>query len=261
MPLGMGKVFLVGAGPGDPDLLTVKALRILKQADVVVYDRLVSAEILALASGALLVDGGKRQGEQARIQNEIHQVLVEHARAGRTVVRLKAGDPMIFARGGEEWEHLLSHGIEVEVIPGVSSALAVPALAGIPPTYRGLAASFTVVAGHRENFMRTDWSQYVPLDTLVILMGVENREYIAESLIRHGRDSGQAVAFIENGTTAQERVVESTLGAVAAGRVEVEAPAVFVIGEVVRVRSRLSMARAELGDRSGRGRRGSYERA
>jgi uroporphyrin-III C-methyltransferase len=239
-----GKVFLVGAGPGDPDLLTVKALRILKQAEVVVYDRLVSAEILALAGGALLIDGGKRQGEQARIQNQINRLLVEHAHAGRRVVRLKAGDPMIFARGAEEWEYLLRHGIEVEVVPGISAALAVPALAGIPPTFRGVAASFTVIAGHRENFMRTDWKQYVPLDTLVILMGVENREYIAESLIRHGRNGSQAVAFIENGTNARERVVESTLAEVAAGRVEVAAPAVFVIGEVVRLRCRLATAQS-----------------
>jgi uroporphyrin-III C-methyltransferase len=235
-------VFLVGAGPGDPDLLTVKALRVLESAEVVLYDRLVSAEILALASGALLIDGGKRQGEQARIQNEINRLLVHHAHAGRNVVRLKAGDPMIFARGAEEWEHLLRNGIEVEVVPGVSSALAVPALAGIPPTFRGVAASFTVVAGHRENFMRTDWRQYVPLDTLVILMGVENREYIAESLIREGRPGSQPVAFIENGTSARERVVEATLSQVAAGQVQVDAPAVFVIGEVVRLRSRLARA-------------------
>ncbi len=129
-------MFLVGAGPGDPGLLTVKALRILEGADVVVYDRLVSADILSLASRALLIDGGKRQGEQERIQDEINRLLVKHARAGRNVVRLKAGDPMIFARGAEEWEHLLSHGIEVEVVPGISSALAVPPLAGIPLTCR-----------------------------------------------------------------------------------------------------------------------------
>ncbi len=235
----MGKVFLVGAGPGDPGLLTIKALRILEHADVVVYDRLVSTEILALATRASLIDGGKRQGEQERIQNEINRLLVHHARAGRKVVRLKAGDPMVFARGAEEWEHLLSQGIEVEVVPGISSALAVPSLAGIPPTCRGVAASFAVIAGHRENFMRTDWAQYARLDTLIILMGVENREYIAESLIRCGRSPSQPVAFIENGTTAWERVIETTLSEVAAGNVEVNPPAVFVIGEVVRLRTRL----------------------
>lgn len=235
----MGKVFLVGAGPGNPELLTVKALRILERADVVVYDRLVSPEILALAERAELVDGGKRHGEQQRIQDEINHLMVSHARAGRTVARLKAGDPMIFARGAEEWEYLLRHGIEVEIVPGVSSALAVPSLAGIPPTCRGVAASFAVIAGHRESFMRTDWSQYASIDTLIILMGVENREYIAESLIRCGRDASQPAAFIENGSTSRERVVETTLAAIAAGRVEVPPPAVFVIGGVVRLRSRL----------------------
>jgi uroporphyrin-III C-methyltransferase len=236
----LGKVFLVGAGPGDPGLLTVKALRILEQAEVVVYDRLVSTAILALAPQALLIDGGKRHGEQDRIQSEINQVLVRYARAGRNVVRLKAGDPMIFGRGAEEWQYLLCHGVDVEVVPGISSALAVPSLAGIPPTCRGIAASFAVIAGHRESFMRTDWAQYVNIDTLIILMGIENREYIAESLIRHGRCASQPVAFVENGTTAQERIVETTLSAVAAGRVEVQAPAVFVIGDVVRLRTRLA---------------------
>src|SRR5260370_14216250 len=156
----MGKVYLVGAGPGDPGLLTARAVRILQHAEVVVYDRLVSAEILALAPRATLIDGGKRQGEQQRIQDEINHIMVRHARAGRNVVRLKAGDPMIFARGAEEWGYLLRSGIEVEIVPGVSSALAVPALAGIPLTCRGLTAAFAVIAGHRENFMCTDWSRY-----------------------------------------------------------------------------------------------------
>jgi uroporphyrin-III C-methyltransferase len=238
----MGKVFLVGAGPGDPELLTIKALRILERAEVVVYDRLVSPEILALAPCAELIDGGKRQGEQERIQSEINRAMLHHARAGRSVVRLKAGDPMVFARGAEEWEFLLRHGIEVEVVPGVSSALGVPSLAGIPPTSRGVAASFAVIAGHRQNFMATDWTQYAAIDTLIVLMGVENREYIAESLIRSGRDASQAAAFIENGSTGRERVVEATLAEIAAGRVSVEAPAVFVIGEVVRLRARLAQA-------------------
>jgi len=240
----MGKVFLVGAGPGDPGLLTVKAARILEAAEVVVYDRLVSPEVLAIAAHALLFDGGKRQGEQARIQDEINRLLVRHARAGRAVVRLKGGDPMIFARGAEEWEYLLRHGIEVEVVPGISSALAVPSLAGIPPTLRGVAASFAAIAGHRENFMRTDWRQYARIDTLIVLMGVDNREYIAEALIRGGRSASQPVAFIENGATPRERVVEATLSAVAEGRVDVNPPAVFVIGDVVRLRARLAPAAA-----------------
>ena len=249
--MAAGKVYLVGAGPGDPELLTVKAVRILEHAEVVIYDRLVSAAILALAPHAVLIDGGKRPGAQEAIQAGINRLLVEHALAGRTVVRLKGGDPMVFARGAEEWEHLVRRGIQVEVVPGISAALAVPSLAGIPPTCRGIAASFAVIAGHRENFMRTDWSQYTSRDTLVILMGVENREYIAESLMRCGRSGSEAVAFIENGTTPEERVVTSTLREVAAGGVEVESPAVWVIGEVVRLRS-LLVGRRQAGNYEGR---------
>jgi len=234
----MGKVYLVGAGPGDPDLLTVKALRILQSADVVVHDRLVSSEIIALALRAILIDGGKRHGEQEAIQTVINRTLVYHARLGRKVVRLKGGDPMVFGRGAEEWEFLVAHGVDVEVVPGVSSAIAVPALAGIPLTCRGVAASFAVIAGHREQFMRTEWSEYAAIDTLVVLMGVENREYIAESLIRSGRRASEPVAFIENGA---HRVVESTLAEVAAGRIDAQPPAVFVIGEVVRLRARLAL--------------------
>jgi uroporphyrin-III C-methyltransferase len=241
----MGKVYLVGAGPGDPELLTLKALRILQLAEVVIHDRLVSAEILALAGNATLIDGGKRQGEQERIQTRINEQMVRHARRGAVVVRLKSGDPMVFARGAEEWEYLTRQGIEVEVVPGVSSAIAVPALAGIPLTCRGVAASFAMIAGHRENLISIDWRKYSGPDTLVILMGVENREYIAESLMRAGRDRALQVAFIEQGSTARERVVEATLGEVARGLVEVNAPAVFVIGEVVRLRGRLAVRERE----------------
>jgi uroporphyrin-III C-methyltransferase len=238
----MGKVYLVGAGPGDPGLLTLKALRILKRAEVVIHDRLVSPEILALVGDALLVDGGKRQGEQELIQNRINELLVRYAEKGRMVVRLKCGDPMVFARGAEEWEYLVRHNIEVEVVPGVSSALAVPSLAGIPPTCRGIAQSFAVITGHRQNLMAMDWSPYVNVDTLLVLMGVENREYVAECLIRAGRPTSQPVAFVESGSTPRERVVESTLRDVAAGNVDVNPPAVFVIGEVVRLRTRLKKA-------------------
>jgi uroporphyrin-III C-methyltransferase len=233
----MGKVYLVGAGPGDPELLTLKALRLLQRAEVVIHDRLVSSEILALAADALLVDGGKRQGQQESIQNRINQHMVRYAVKGLTVVRLKSGDPMVFARGAEEWEYLVRHGIEVEVVPGISSALAVPSLAGIPPTCRGIAQSFAVITGHRQNLMAMDWSPYVNVDTLMVLMGVENREYVAECLIRAGRPASQPVAFVESGSTRCERVVESTLRDVAAGNVEVNPPVVFVIGEVVRLRA------------------------
>ena len=236
----MPKVYLTGAGPGDPDLLTVKAARLIAQADVVIYDRLVSAEILALARpGALLLFGGKQQGEQERIQTKIQELLLAHAVPGRVVVRLKGGDPMVFGRGAEEWSFLASHGIDVELVPGISSALAVPSLAGIPPTLRGVAVSFAVITGHRQNMEPQEWARYLMVDTLVVLMGIENRQQIARNLIQAGRNSEEPVAFIERGSTDRERVVISKLSEVARGQVDVASPAVFVIGQVVRMRTHL----------------------
>jgi uroporphyrin-III C-methyltransferase len=233
------KVYLVGAGPGDPDLLTRKAARLLQDADAVIYDRLVSAEILALANpDALFVYAGKQQGQQDEVQSEIFEWFLRLSETARTIVRLKSGDPMVFGRGGEELAFLAEHGMEAEVVPGISSALAGPALAGIPVTLRGVAASFSVIAGHRQSLMALDWSVYRGVDTLVILMGVEFRDVIAHTLIEQGRSGDQPVAFIENASTERERVVEAALGEVARGRVEVAAPAVFVIGEVVRHRTR-----------------------
>lgn len=231
------KVYLVGAGPGDPDLLTRKALRLLQQAEVVIYDRLVSAEILSLANpNAILIYAGKDQGEQQRVQKAIFASILHYAPRVSTIVRLKSGDPMVFGRGGEEVEFLCTHGLECEVVPGISSAVAAPSLAGIPITYRGVAASFAIVAGHRESVTTVDWSDYRAIDTLLILMGVEYRDVIAGSLIASGRVPDEPVAFIERASTESERVVETTLEAVAKRRVEVSAPAVMVIGQVVRLR-------------------------
>jgi uroporphyrin-III C-methyltransferase len=239
----MAKVYLVGAGPGDPDLLTVKALRILQHADVILYDRLVSDEILALANPqARLIDVGKQQGQQEEIQSEIFTWILRLGRSTRTIVRLKSGDPMVFGRGGEELEFLAQHGIDAEVVPGLSSALAAPALAGIPVTYRGVAASFSVIAGHRQSLTTLDWSVYQDVDTLIILMGVEHRDVIAHTLIEQGRPASQPVAFLENASTSRERVVETTLELVARRQVEVKAPAVMVIGEVVRHRTAMRRA-------------------
>uniref|UniRef100_Q02CM1 uroporphyrinogen-III C-methyltransferase n=1 Tax=Solibacter usitatus (strain Ellin6076) TaxID=234267 RepID=Q02CM1_SOLUE len=239
----MAKVYLVGAGPGDPDLLTRKALRLLEQADVILHDRLVSDGILALASPrARLIDVGKQQGQQEEIQSEIYTWILRLGRSARTIVRLKSGDPMVFGRGGEELEFLARHGIDAEVVPGLSSALAAPALAGIPVTYRGVAASFSVIAGHRQSLTTLDWSVYQGVDTLIILMGVEYRDIIAHTLIEQGRPASQPVAFLENASTSRERVVESTLELVARRQVEVKAPAVMVIGEVVRHRTAVRRA-------------------
>ncbi len=233
------KVYLVGAGPGDPDLLTRKALRLLEQADVILYDRLVSAEVLALANPhATLIYAGKQQGQQDEIQNEIFDWILNLAQSAHTIVRLKSGDPMVFGRGGEELDFLSRHGIEAEVVPGISSALAAPSLAGIPVTHRGVAASFSVIAGHRQTLSSLDWSAFKGVDTLIVLMGVEHRDVIAHTLIEHGRPPDQPVAFLENVSTDRERCVESTLDLVSRGKVEVRAPAVMVIGEVVRHRMR-----------------------
>jgi uroporphyrin-III C-methyltransferase len=235
------KVYLVGAGPGDPDLLTVKALRLLNLADVVIYDRLISLEILALVNpSAKLVYAGKEFGEQEAVQQSIYSEILAHLDQANTIVRLKSGDPLIFGRGGEELEFLASHGIEAEVVPGISSATSAPALAGVPLTYRGMATSFAVIAGHRQSVTTLDWGAYAGVDTLVVLMGVEFRDCIAGSLIQSGRAASLPVVFVSRASTSDEVVIESTLGAVARGEVEVESPAVFIIGEVVSLRQRTS---------------------
>ena len=236
-----GKLYLIGAGPGDPDLLTLKAARILGECDVVLYDRLVSPAVLRMARpDAELIYVGKHEGQQDCGQARIFDLIRDHADAGSTVARLKGGDPLIFGRGAEEWRVALENGIEVELIPGISSALAVPGLAGIPLTYRGVAQSFAVVTAHCREGQTQNWSSYAGIDTLVVLMGVDNRTFIAQSLIAAGRSADEPVAFIERGTLPEERVVESSLGAVAAGAVEVQSPAVFVIGQVVPLRRVLS---------------------
>jgi uroporphyrin-III C-methyltransferase len=242
----MGKVYIVGAGPGDPDLLTVKAWRLIQQADVVVYDRLVSPEILELIHPrAERIYAGKHEGEQSQAQERILELLLEHGRRPKRVVRLKGGDPMVFGRGAEEWAFLAGHGIETEMVPGVSSAVAVPALAGIPLTFRGVAASFAVATGHCRAGQQTDWARYAAVDTLVILMGVENRASIATQLIAAGRPPATPAAFVENGSTPRQRIVTATLSQVAEGRVEVQPPAVFVVGEVVSIRQRIAPGAAE----------------
>jgi len=236
-----GKLYLIGAGPGDADLLTVKAARVLGECDVVLYDRLTTPEVLALArSDAELIYVGKHDGEQEREQARIFELILEHALAGRKVARLKGGDPLVFGRGAEEWEVAVAHGIKVELIPGISAAIAVPGLAGIPLTFREVSRSFAVVTGHWKSGTNMDWAPYAKIDTLVILMGTKQRVSIAESLIAMGRRASEPVAFIEQGSLPDERVVETDLVSVAEGKVEVGGPAVMVVGEVVRQRAKLA---------------------
>jgi uroporphyrin-III C-methyltransferase len=239
--LKTGKLYLIGAGPGDAELLTLKAVRALSECDVVLYDRLTTPEVLALARpGAELVYVGKHDGEQEREQARIFELIVAHASAGRTVARLKGGDPLVFGRGAEEWDVALEHGIEVELIPGVSSAIAVPGLAGIPLTFREVSRSFAVVTGHWKSGTNMDWAPYAKIDTLVILMGTKQRVLIAESLIAVGRGEREPVAFVEHGSLADQRVLESDLKTVAEGKLEVSGPAVMVVGEVVRQRKKFA---------------------
>lgn len=232
------KVYLVGAGPGDPDLLTRKAARMLAQAEAVIYDELVSSEILAVANPrATFVHALKQRGQQEEAQAEIHAWYLRLRDAPGPIVRLKSGDPLVFGRGAEELEFLTQHGFDVEVVPGVSAVTAAPTLAGIPLTYRGVASAFTVLPGHREAVKEVDWPAYRHGGTLVILMGVDNRAAIATALIHGGRTASDPVAFLQFASTERQSVVEATLDQVARGEVQVEAPAVFVIGEVVRLRT------------------------
>jgi len=242
-----GTVYLVGAGPGDPDLLTVRGLRCLARADVVVYDRLLDPRLLDEAPRrARRIYAGKSPGRHALRQEEINALLVRHARAGRTVVRLKGGDPFVFGRGGEEALACAAAGVPCEVVPGVTSAVAVPALAGIPLTHRGVAAGFAVVTGHAAGEAEDghDWQALARIDTLVILMGAARLPEIAALLQSHGREPATPAAVIERGTLPGERILEGTLATLPdlAEREGLQSPATLVVGEVVRLRAQLARA-------------------
>jgi uroporphyrin-III C-methyltransferase len=241
----MGTVYLVGAGPGDPDLLTRKGANLLRRAGAVVYDALSNPALLEEAPPeAELHDAGRRAGSKRLEQPELNDLLVELAGRHEIVVRLKGGDPFVFGRGGEEWIHLVEAGIPVEVVPGVSSALALPGLAGIPITHRGVASSVTVVTGHAPTGHAPGWDRHATADTVVVLMGVEHRREIAAGLIAAGRPPHDPVAAIEQGSTRAERVTVSDLAGMAAGTLRISAPALLIIGPVVGLRAR-TMARVE----------------
>nr|BBH92432.1 hypothetical protein KTA_06310 [Thermogemmatispora argillosa] len=250
--LERGKVYLVGAGPGAPDLITLRGLRCLRAADVVIYDRLVAPELLAeVRAGAELIFAGKSPGCHQMSQAEINRLLIEHARRGALVVRLKGGDPFVFGRGGEEAEALAQAGIPFEVVPGVSAALAVPAYAGVPVTHRGLASLVTIVTGHKErghDASAVDWRTLARVrGTLVILMGVKTLPQIATELQAGGLDPATPALVVEWGTLPQQRCVQGRLADIAerAAQAGLRAPAVIVIGEVVRLREVLAWFRAE----------------
>ena len=228
-----GRVALVGGGPGDPGLITTRGRRLLAEADVVVVDRLAPRALLdGLDEDVVVVDVGKTSGNHPIPQEQINQLLVEHAEAGRRVVRLKGGDPFVLGRGGEEMLACLAAGVEVEVVPGVTSAVAVPGAAGIPVTHRGISRQVTIASGHEG----LDWASLAALDgTLVLLMGVGGLAVAADELVAHGKPAETPVAIVESGFSPEQRTTVGTLATIVALARErdVRPPAVVVVGPVV----------------------------
>ena len=236
-----GIVYIVGGGPGDPGLITVKGLACLRAADVVLYDRLAASQLLDEAPvHAELIDVGKEPKQHRRSQAEINTLLVEKAREGKTVVRLKGGDPFVFGRGGEECQVLAEARICYEVIPGVSSAIAVPAYAGIPVTHRGVTTAFTVVAGHTgDSDPDIDWASISRTGTVVFVMGVEHLPEIISQLVAHGRLPDTPAAVIEQGTTRNQSVLTGTLTDIVQKAQGIHPPAILIVGEVVNLREQI----------------------
>ena len=241
----IGLVQLVGAGPGDPGLLTLHAARALAEADVVLHDRLVSADVLALSHrDAELIEVGKRVGgDHHATQARIHDLLVKHASAGKRVVRLKGGDPFVFGRGGEELEVLRAHGIPFEVIPGITAAVACAAYAGIPLTHRDHAQSLRLLTAHaQDGDAEHDWATLSQANqTLAFYMGVSGLARLRDNLIAHGRAASTPFALVENGSRPEQRVIAGTLDELPelAQRHAVQAPALLVVGEVAAFASQL----------------------
>ncbi len=238
-----GKVYLVGAGPGDPGLMTVRGLQLLRRAQLVVYDQLVNPLLLEEVSvSAERIFVGKQAGRHCIAQGDINEVLINYALQGCLVVRLKGGDPFVFGRGGEEAEALALAGVPFEIVPGVTSAVAVPAYAGIPVTHRNYASSFAVVTGHEAIKCKSsvDWAKLATaVDTLVILMGLHNLPVIVAQLIEHGRSADTPAAVIRQGTMANQVAVIGTLADIVEQSAGLKAPALIIVGQVVALGERL----------------------
>lgn len=234
-----GKVFLVGAGPGDPDLITRKGLRLLQTADVIIYDRLIPHELLGeVRVGAELINAGKAPTKHRLSQDEINETIVRKALQGKIVLRLKGGDPLVFGRGSEEALVCHEYGIPFEIVPGISSSYAVPAYAGIPLTHREISRSFTVISGHEADDINYQALAHLG-GTIVILMGVNSLPIVIEQLLAAGLDADTPAASIEWGTTDYQRVIEGSIGELPnlAQVADLQSPAITVIGEVVRLRA------------------------
>jgi uroporphyrin-III C-methyltransferase/precorrin-2 dehydrogenase/sirohydrochlorin ferrochelatase len=239
-----GEVYLVGAGPGDPDLLTIRALKLMRRADVALYDNLISPGILALLpKRAERIYVGKRRADHAMRQEAINALLVERALAGQRVLRLKGGDPFMFGRGGEEIDTLSSRGIRFEVVPGITAALGAAAYAGIPLTHRDHAQSCVFVAGQlKDGSVDLDWPALArPRQTIVVYMGLLSLPLICRQLILHGLPRGTGAAVVQHGTTPTQRVVTGTLGTLPAraAKANLHAPTLIIVGNVVRLREKL----------------------
>ena len=239
----MAKVYLTGAGPGDIELLTIKALRVIKEADVIIYDRLANPEILKESkNNCELIYVGKEDGRHIMPQDDINETIYQCSLRYDNVVRLKGGDPFVFGRGGEEALYLFKRDIKFEIIPGISSAISVPAYAGIPVTHRGISKSFRVVTGHEasnKNLSSMDWEDLKTDDTIIFLMGLHNIGRISKKLIKIGKGEDCPVAVISKGSTLEQQVVVGTLADIATKAKNIPTPALIVVGAVVELRERL----------------------
>lgn len=239
----MSKVYLTGAGPGDIELMTLKAARVIKEADIIIYDRLANPEILKMAKeGVVLTYVGKQDGKHSVPQDQINEIIYQSALKYETVVRLKGGDPFVFGRGGEEALYLKQRDVTYEIIPGITSSISVPAYAGIPVTHRGITTSFRVVTGHEtpnKKISQLEWQTFLNDETIVFLMGYHNIDLISMKLLELGKRKDYPCAVISQGTTSEQKVVVGTLENIAQKSKGLPTPALIVIGEVVNLKEQI----------------------
>jgi len=236
-------VHLVGAGPGDIELMTLKSLRLIKEANVIIFDRLANPDILKEApKDCKFIDVGKTDGKHPVKQDEINEIIYQSSLQYNNVVRLKGGDPFVFGRGGEEALYLLERDVKFDIVPGITSAISVPAYAGIPVTQRGVVSSFRVITGHEapgKAVSQIDWNSFNTDETLVFLMGLHNLNKISSNLIKIGKDKNYPIAVISKGTTKNQKVVVGTLDNITEKAKDLETPALIIVGKVVNLRENL----------------------